>query len=71
MSDVHSCLTGTTRKTTLKPIEVGEPFHRVKVDVLQLPLLRMETDMFYLTKWVEAFVVPNHTAETISKLLLE
>lgn len=41
----HSCLTCATRKGTgrasqppLKPIEVGGPFHRVGVDVLQLPL---------------------------------
>ena len=79
----RSCLTCATRKGTgrpsrppLKPIEVGGPFHRVGVDVLQLPLTENGNKYVvvfqdYLTKWVEAFAVPNQTAETIAKLLVE
>ena len=78
----RSCLTCATRKGTgkpsrppLKPIEVGGPFHRVGVDVLQLPLTEngnryVVVFQDYLTKWVEAFAVPNQTAETIAKLLV-
>ena len=80
----HSCLPCATRKGTckpsrppLKPIEVGGPFHRVGVDVLQLLLRKSRKRHIvvfqdywgYLTKWVEAFAVPNQTAETIAKLL--
>ena len=79
----HSCLPCATRKGTgkpsrlpLKPIEVGGPFHRVGVDVLQLPSTESGNRYVvvfqdYLTKWVEAFAVPNQTAETIAKLLVE
>ena len=79
----RSCLTCATRKGTgrssrppLKPIEIGGPFHRVGVDVLQLPLTEngnryVVVFQDYLTKWVEAFAVPNQTAETIAKLLVE
>ena len=61
----RSCLTCATRKGTGKPsrpplkaIEVGGPFHRVGVDVLQLPLTEngnrhVVVFQDYLTKWVE------------------
>ena len=54
---------------------MGGPFHRVGVDVLQLPLTENGNKYVvvfqdYLTKWVEAFAVPNQTAETIAKLLV-
>ena len=60
----------------LHPMPVGGPFHRLGVDVLQLPLTRngnQYTVVFadYLTKWIEAFPVPNQTAETIAKLLVK
>ena len=79
----RSCLTCATRKGTggpsrppLQSIQVGGPFHRVGVDVLQLPLTESGNKYAvvfqdYLTKWVEAFAVPNQTAETIAKLLVE
>ena len=79
----RSCLVCASRKGTsqpirpaLQPIPVGGPFHRVGVDVLQLPLT-LDGNQYavvfidYLTKWVEVFAVPNQTAETIARLLVE
>ena len=57
------------------PIPVGGPFHRMGVDVLQLPLTASGNRYVvvfadYLTKWVEGFVVPDQSAETIAPLLV-
>ena len=86
-NDVHefcrSCLVCSTRKGTcgtckppLQPIPVGGPFHQVGVDILQLPLTTkgnryVVVFMDYLTKWPEAFAIPDQTAETIAKVLVE
>ena len=86
-NDVHKfcrgCLACSSRKGTRKtcksplhPIPVGGPFHRVGVDVLQLPLTEkgnryVVVFMDYLTKWPEAFAVPDEKAETIARLLVE
>ena len=79
----RSCLNCATRKGTgragrppLQPIPVGGPFHRLGVDVLQLPLTEagnryVVVFMDYLTKWAEAFAVPDQSAETIARLLVE
>jgi transposase InsO family protein len=61
----------------MSPIEVNEPFEMVGVDVIgPLPqttkgneYLVVFTD--YLTKWPEAFAVPNQESLTIAKLLVE
>ena len=78
-----SCLECVTRKgpgravrPPLVPIPTGGPFHRVGVDVLQLPVTELGNRYVvvfvdHLTKWVEAFAVPNQTAETIAHLLVE
>ena len=81
--DVHShcrsCLTcatyqGTGRRTkqSLMPIPVGEAFHRVGVDIMELPLTQngnryVVTFIHYLTKWVvnESFACSDQTSETI------
>ena len=60
----------------LKPIPVGGPFHRVAVDILQLPITSsgnryVAVFMDYLTKWPEAFAIPDQKAETIAKLFVE
>ncbi len=57
------------------PIPVGGPFHRMGVDVLQLPLTASGNRYVvvfadYLTKWVEGFGVPDQSAETIARLLV-
>ena len=86
-NDVHkfcrSCLVCSTRKGTrgtckppLQPIPVGGPFHQVGVDILQLPLTTkgnryVVVFMDYLTKWPEAFAIPDQTAETIAKVLVK
>ena len=54
---------------------MGGPFHRLGIDVLQLPLTEARNRyvvilMDYLTKWAEAFAVPDKT-ETIARLLVE
>ena len=79
----RSCLSCAARKGTgrasrplLQPIPVGGPFHRVGVDVLQLPLTESGNKYIvvfldYLTKWVEAFAVQDQSAETIARLLVE
>ena len=79
----RACLTCASRRggrkpprPPLHPIPVGGPFHCLGVDVLQLPLTRNGNRYVvvfadYLTKWIEAFPVPDQTAETIAKLLVE
>ena len=78
----RSCLVCATRKGTgrashppLQSIPVGGPFHHVGVDILKLPLTEagncyVVVFLDYLTKWVEAFPIPNQTAETIAHLLV-
>ena len=79
----RSCLVCASRKGVrktfkppLQPIPVGGPFHRVAVDILKLPLTYnsnryVAVFMDYLTKWPEAFAIPNQKAETIAPLFLE
>ena len=86
-SDVHrhckACLVCASRKGSRKtfrpllhPIPVGGPFHRVAVDILQLPLTEQgncyaAVFMDYFTKWPEAFAIPDQKATTIAKLFVE
>ena len=60
----------------LTPIPVSGPFDRVGVDVIQFPRSSDGNQyavvfMDYLTKWPEVFAVPDQTAATIAKLLVE
>lgn len=78
-----SCLVCVSRKGGCRPskpplhsIPVGGPFHRVAVDVLQLPLTvrgnkYVVVFIDYFTKWPEAFAVPDQKMETIAKLFVE
>jgi transposase InsO family protein len=60
----------------LKLIPVGGPFHQVAVDILKL-LLTLNSNRYVavfmdcLTKWYEAFTIPDQKAETIALLFLE
>ena len=75
----RGCLVCATRKgrratfkPQLKPIPVG-PFHRVAIDVLQLPLTSSGNKyvlvyMDYLMKLVKAFPIADRNAETVAKL---
>ena len=79
----RSCLTcaayqgsGRKAKPPLQPIPVGGPFERVAVDVLEMPLTTQGNQYIvvfcdYLSKWVEAYPVPDQTADTIARLLVE
>ena len=58
------------------PIPVSGPFHRVGVDVLQLPKTSsgkryVVVFMDYLTKWPKVFATCDQIAPTIAKLLVE
>ena len=76
----RSCLTCASRtgqgqapRPHLQPIPVGGPFHRVGVDILQLPLTYEGNQyaivfMDYLTKWPEVFAAADQKAETIARL---
>ena len=75
-----NCVTGRgpghSHRPPLVPIPVKGPFHRVAVDVLQLPLTSSGNKyvvvfMDYLTKWVEAFPTADQQATTIATLLIE
>ena len=60
----------------LQPIPVGGPFHRVAVDILQLPITEqgnryVAVFMDYLTKWPEAFAIQDQKADTIARLFVE
>ena len=79
----RSCLTCASRKGNgrrvhppLQPIPVGGPFYRVGVDILKLPQTTsgnryVVVFIDYLTKWPEAFAIPDQRAETIARLLCE
>ena len=79
----RSCLNCATRKgpgrpvrPPMQPIPVKGPFHRVAVDVLQLPVTSSGNKyivvfMDYLTKWVEAFPTSDQKTSTIAALLVE
>ena len=67
---------GPSPRAPLAPIPVSGPFDRVGVDILKMP--RSESGnkyvvafVDYLTKWAETFAVPDQTALTIAKLLVE
>ena len=61
---------GRVIRPPIMSIPVGGLFHRVEVDVLQLPLT-MNGNQYvvcfvdYLIKWAEAFPTPDQRAETI------
>ena len=81
---VKTCASCQTKKGSvnknrvpLQPIPVGEPFDRIAIDCLgPLPVAESGNKHIvvfaeYLTKWVEAFAVPDITAPTIADLLIK
>ena len=67
---------GRAVRPPLVPIPVGGPFHRIGVDVLQLPVTHKGNRYVvcfvdYLTKWVEAFPMADQKADTIARILVE
>ena len=79
----RKCLVCASRKgpgkpihPPLVPIPVGGPFHRVGVDVLQLPVTHQGNRYVvcfvdYLTKWAEAFPIADQRADTIARIFVE
>ena len=68
--------TGRALRPPLTPLPVAGPFDRVGVDVIQFPRshsgnLYAVVFMDYLTKWPEVLPVPDQSAATIAKLLVE
>ena len=68
--------TRRTFKPPLQPIPVGGPYHQVAVDLHKFPVTSngncyIVIFMDYLTKWPEAFAIPDQKAETTSLLFLE
>ena len=67
---------GRGPRPPLSPIPVSGPFDRIGVDVIQFPKSREGNQyavvfMDYLTKWPETFAVPDQSATTIARLLVE
>ena len=79
----RACLVCATKRGTgricrppLQSIPVNGPFHRVGVDIVQLPLTQAGNKyavvfIDYLTKWVEVFAVAEQSAETVARLFVE
>ncbi len=79
----RSCLTcatyqgtGRRNRAPMMPTPVGGPFHRVGVDIMELPMTvngsrYAITFIDYLTKWVESFATDNQTSEMIVRLLVD
>ena len=65
-------------RALMKSIPVGRPFERLAVDIMG-PLTRTRHGNEYImvvgdyfSKWVEAFAIPDHTAQTVAdKLVIE
>ena len=64
-----------SRKEPLIPIKIGEPFHRVGIDIKgPLPITKEKNRyiivaMDYLTKWPEAKATPEAKASDVAKFL--
>jgi len=67
---------GRAVRAPLTPIPVAGPFDRIGVDIIQFPKTSRGNQyavvfMDYLTKWPEVFAVPDQSAATVARLLLE
>ena len=67
---------GRAVRPPLTPIPVTRPFDRIGVDVIQFPKTSRGNQyavvfVDYLTKWPEVFAVPDQSAATIARLLVE
>ena len=67
---------GRRERPPLTPIPVGGPFDRIGVDVIQYPTSHDGNQyavvfVDYLTKWPEVFAIPDQTALTIARALVE
>ena len=67
---------GQSVRSLITPLPVSGPFNLVGVDVIKFLHSTKGNQysvvfMDYLTNWPEVFVVPDQTAATIAKLLVE
>jgi hypothetical protein len=76
-AECQACKGSIVHGSEPQPIPVGGPFERIGIDFVgKLPTTRggnayvlVITD--YLTKWAEAFAVPNQSADVVAQYLLE
>ena len=76
-AECQSCKGPVVHGSEPQPIPVGGPFERIGIDFVgKLPNTRggnayvlVVTD--YLTKWAEAFAVPNQSSDIVAQYLLE
>ena len=81
---IHQCEKCSRRKIApqhgrhpLQHLPAGNSFERVAMDVLETGVISGTGNRYilvvadYFTKWVEAYALPNHRAETIAKVLVE
>ena len=64
------CATGSAIRVPLNPIPVSSPFDCVGVDIIQFQAWELLL-IDYLTKWLEAFALPDQSSATVAKLLVE
>ena len=67
---------GRAVRAPLTPIPVAGPFDQIGVDIIQFPKTSRGNQyavvfMDYLTKWPEVFAVPDQSAATVARLLVE
>ena len=67
---------GRAVKPPMTPIPVAGPFDRIGVDIIQFPKTSRGNQyavvfVDYLTKWPEVFAVPDQSAATVARLLVE
>ena len=67
---------GKKTRPPLKSIPVGDPFERVGVDLMEMPLTERGNRyvivfLDYLTKWVEAYPLSEQTSKTIARVLVD
>ena len=81
---IHQCEKCSRRKVSprqsrhpLQHIPAGNAFERLAMDVLEPGIISDTGSRYilvvadYFTKWVEAYPLPDHRAETIAKVLVE
>jgi len=65
------------RKASLRQYQIGAPFERLAMDIMSPSPESNDGNRYilvvrdYLTKWTEAFVIPNQEACTVADRLVE